>query len=194
MRKYIAWIALILIVLIVAIAAFRTFGFYARSPQTPTAAQVSAPTALPPLNLPWPEGWTVTVPPGFPRPNAVSYKARLMENGKPRAIIDAGMGLDDASTSLSDTVRIMSKADPAVAAAHGATVSTSAAVETTWRGRPALQYEVMYEGHGKVIHEHHVVTRGTGGLICALALNAFPPDFETFLPTFERLKDQFPCP
>lgn len=198
---YIAWTFVILISLFVVIVGLKTFGYYGKPPLPSSPATTELPTDRPSTprgtllrNLPWPASWNVSPAAPLPGADGEAQTARLVEHGRSKAAMTALVGREDASRSLGDIVKDFVVGETEAATAKGSTASASPPVEGTWRGRPALQYEVFYKSRDTVMHQRHVVTRGSDELVCALALTAIGTDFDANLAEFEKLKDRFSCP
>jgi hypothetical protein len=188
---YIAWTSVILASLFVVIVGLRTLGYYGKPP-LPSSAATQRTTLL--SNLPWPAGWTVSPASRLPGGVGETQTARLIEHGRSKAAMTALVGHEDASRSLGDIVKDFVVGETEAATARGSTASASPPVEGTWQGRFALQYEVSYKSRDTLMHQRHVVTRGSDELVCTLALTAIGADFDANLAEFDRLKDRFSCP
>lgn len=206
-KKYIVWSVLVLISLSTVIAGLNALGAYQTphraSPTATTASRATSasrprvrptPPPLPPLNLPWPAGWDVTLDDGSQRPYAVQDTASLEKRGKLLVVINASIGRVDASESLKDFLETLLDGETFGAEKSGSSIKASALEEGTWRGRPSLEYEITYRLGRQTFRQRRVVTRGSGDLTCMVVLKADDAKFERYLPTFERLRDQFPCP
>lgn len=192
-RFRLTWAVTYAVLVVLTTVQAMTLGSDASRSTATSNGATATPGTVPEPNLPWPSGWTAGPKVPLPTSDGVSVTARLSEDGQHVATMVAMIQARQASRQLADSAKTAVENIAANARVRGPTASETPIIDVTWLGRPAVQFDAMYDTQNVVVQERHVMTLGPGGLLCTLVYASIGPNFDAHLHAFEAMKDQFPC-